>query len=50
MSKAMNVFLIHVDDDNFYRLLPEALDRSKSENGRIKVMASVFGDSPERST
>ena len=35
----MNVFLIHVGDDNFCRLLPEALDRSEPGNGRVKVMA-----------
>ena len=35
----MNVFLIHVGEEDFYRLLPEALDSSKSANGRIKVMA-----------
>ena len=37
--RAMNTFLIHVGDDNFCRLLPEELDRSKSDNGRVKVMA-----------
>jgi radical SAM superfamily enzyme YgiQ (UPF0313 family) len=35
----MNVFLIHVGDDNFCRVLPKELDRSESGNGRIKVMA-----------
>jgi anaerobic magnesium-protoporphyrin IX monomethyl ester cyclase len=35
----MNVFLVHVGDDNFSRVLPKELDRSKSTNGRIKVMA-----------
>jgi len=35
----MNVFLIHVGDDNFCRLLPEDLGGSESTNGRIKVMA-----------
>jgi len=35
----MNAFLIHVGDENFYRLLPKELDRSSSNNGRLKVMA-----------
>jgi radical SAM superfamily enzyme YgiQ (UPF0313 family) len=35
----MNVFLIHVGDDNFFRVLPKELDRSTSDNGRVKVMA-----------
>ena len=35
----MNTFLVHVGDDNFCRLLPRELDRSKSDNGRVKVMA-----------
>jgi anaerobic magnesium-protoporphyrin IX monomethyl ester cyclase len=35
----MNVFLVHVGDDNFCRVLPAELDRSKSDNGRVKVMA-----------
>jgi anaerobic magnesium-protoporphyrin IX monomethyl ester cyclase len=35
----MNSFLVHVGDDNFCRVLPEELDRSKSDNGRVKVMA-----------
>ena len=35
----MNTFLVHVGDDNFCRVLPEELDRSKSGNGRVKVMA-----------
>ena len=35
----MNVFLVHVGDDNFCRVLPRELDRSKATNGRIKVMA-----------
>jgi len=34
----MNVFLVHVGDDNFYRLLPEELDRSKSKSARPRVM------------
>jgi len=38
MTKFMNAFLIHVGDENFYRLLPEELDRSKAKNGRVKVM------------
>jgi len=35
----MNTFLVHVGDDNFCRVLPQELDRSKSGNGRVKVMA-----------
>ncbi|MCL4789757.1 MAG: B12-binding domain-containing radical SAM protein [Verrucomicrobia bacterium] len=35
----MNTFLVHVGDDNFSRVLPEALDRSKLDHGRVKVMA-----------
>jgi anaerobic magnesium-protoporphyrin IX monomethyl ester cyclase len=35
----MNVFLVYVGDDNFCRLLPAELNRSKSDEGRIKVMA-----------
>jgi anaerobic magnesium-protoporphyrin IX monomethyl ester cyclase len=35
----MTIFLVHVGDDNFYRLLPAALDRGTSRNGRVKVMA-----------
>lgn len=35
----MNVFLVHVGDDNFSRVLPKELDHSASANGRIKVMA-----------
>jgi anaerobic magnesium-protoporphyrin IX monomethyl ester cyclase len=35
----MNTFLVHVGDDNFSRVLPKALDRSTSDNGRVKVMA-----------
>ncbi len=35
----MNTFLVHVGDDNFCRLLPEEVDRSRSSNGRVKVMA-----------
>ena len=35
----MNTFLVYVGDDDFCRVLPEELDRSKSGNGRVKVMA-----------
>ena len=35
----MNVFLVYVGDDDFCRVLPAALNRSKSDNGRVKVMA-----------
>jgi anaerobic magnesium-protoporphyrin IX monomethyl ester cyclase len=34
----MKVFLVYVRDENFCRLLPKELDRSRSDNGRIKVM------------
>ena len=35
----MNTFLVYVGDDNFCRLLPAELNRSKPDDGRIKVMA-----------
>src|SRR5664280_1799678 len=35
----MNTFLVYVGDDNFCRLLPEELDRSKPDGERVKVMA-----------
>ena len=35
----MNVFLVYVGDDDFCRVLPAALNRLKSDNGRVKVMA-----------
>ncbi|MCX6924971.1 MAG: radical SAM protein [Verrucomicrobia bacterium] len=35
----MNVFLVFVGDDDFSRVLPAALNRSKSDDGRVKVMA-----------
>ncbi len=35
----MLVFLIHVGDDNFSRVLPKELDRSPGAAGRVKVMA-----------
>ncbi len=35
----MTVFLIHVGDDNFSRVLPRELDRSPGEGGRTKIMA-----------
>ncbi|HLZ54159.1 MAG TPA: cobalamin B12-binding domain-containing protein, partial [Verrucomicrobiae bacterium] len=34
----MKVFLIYVNDENFYRLLPEELGGSKAGDARIKVM------------
>ena len=34
----MKVFLIYVNDENFYRLLPEELGGSKPGDARIKVM------------
>jgi anaerobic magnesium-protoporphyrin IX monomethyl ester cyclase len=35
----MNVFLVHVGDDDFSRVLPRELDRSPHDPTRIKVMA-----------
>jgi radical SAM superfamily enzyme YgiQ (UPF0313 family) len=35
----MNVFLIYVRDANFYRLLPESLNKSQPSDGRVKMMA-----------
>jgi radical SAM superfamily enzyme YgiQ (UPF0313 family) len=35
----MNIFLVHVGDDNFCRVLPKELKASKSGHGRIQVMA-----------
>jgi len=35
----MHVFMVYVRDENFYRLLPEELNRSRSDDGRIQVMA-----------
>ncbi|MGO8928835.1 MAG: B12-binding domain-containing radical SAM protein [Limisphaerales bacterium] len=35
----MNVFLVYVGDDDFCRVLPAALNRSNSDNDRVKVMA-----------
>ncbi len=35
----MNVFLVYVRDENFCRLLPEELNISGPDDGRIKVMA-----------
>lgn len=35
----MQIFLIYVRDENFSCLLPKALDRSPSTDGRVKVMA-----------
>ncbi len=35
----MTVFLIHVGDDNFSRVLPRELDRSPGDAGRVKIMA-----------
>jgi len=35
----MNVFLVFVGDDDFSRVLPAALNRSNSDDGRVKVMA-----------
>jgi len=35
----MNAFLVYVGDDNYYSVLPEPRERSKSDNGRVKVLA-----------
>ena len=35
----MQVFMVYVRDENFCQLLPEELNRSRSDDGRIKVMA-----------
>ena len=35
----MNVFLVHVGDDDFSRVLPKALDKSPSDSKRVKIMA-----------
>ena len=35
----MNIFLVHVGDDDFSRVLPKALDRSPSDSQRVKIMA-----------
>jgi radical SAM superfamily enzyme YgiQ (UPF0313 family) len=35
----MNVFMVFIRDHNFCRLLPKELDRSGTDNGRIKIMA-----------
>ncbi|MCX5890668.1 MAG: radical SAM protein [Deltaproteobacteria bacterium] len=35
----MHVFMVYVRDENFCQLLPEELNSSRSEDGRIKVMA-----------
>lgn len=34
----MNVFMVYVRDENFCRLLPKELHKSRSDNGRIKIM------------
>jgi len=35
----MNVFLVFVGDEDFCRLLPKELSRSKSSEGRVQIMA-----------
>jgi anaerobic magnesium-protoporphyrin IX monomethyl ester cyclase len=35
----MKIFLVDVRDDNYFRLLPEGLRRSRADAGRIPVMA-----------
>ena len=39
VGPSMNVFLIHVGDDDFSRVLPKELDRSPHDPARVKVMA-----------
>lgn len=34
----MNVFLIYVEDENYYQLLPERLNKENSGGNRVKVM------------
>ncbi len=36
---ALNLFMVYVRDQNFCQILPEKLNGSRSEDGRIKVMA-----------
>lgn len=38
-SSSMKIFLVHVGDDNFSRMLPEGQDQSQGGNGRVKIMA-----------
>ena len=35
----MHVFMVYVRDENFCQLLPEELNSSRSDDGRLKVMA-----------
>lgn len=35
----MNIFLVYVRDKDFYRLLPERLNKTQTSSGRIKMMA-----------
>ena len=35
----MNIFLVHVGDDDFSRVLPEELNATQPDNGRVKIMA-----------
>ncbi len=39
MRLAMSIFLVHVGDDNFSRVLPGGPDRSPADTGRVKIMA-----------
>jgi hypothetical protein len=43
-----NIFLIHVGDDDFSRLLPKELDRSADDPTRVKVMAFPPLGDPKR--
>ncbi len=35
----MNVFLIYVRDEDYYRMLPQGLGSSGSDDERVKVVA-----------
>ncbi len=35
----MNIFLVYVRDENYYRLLPEGLNKTRASSGRVKMMA-----------
>ena len=35
----MNIFLVYVRDENYYRLLPERLNKTQASSGRVKMMA-----------
>ena len=35
----MNIFLVYVRDENYYRLLPERLNKTQASSGRVQMMA-----------